>query len=65
MCIRDRAQPSNDERRRHERARLLFRSWRVRCVRGRMPNAPRASDLPGAPNRPWGRVGLLLPHEGR
>eukprot|EP00969_Alexandrium_andersonii_P187313 8276194-Alexandrium_andersonii.AAC.1 len=34
------AQPSDDERRRDERARLPFRSWCARCVRERMPNAP-------------------------
>eukprot|EP00969_Alexandrium_andersonii_P258436 11426570-Alexandrium_andersonii.AAC.1 len=49
---RDPAQPSDEERRRRERARLPFRSWCARCVRGRMPNAPRASVLPGTRSVP-------------
>eukprot|EP00969_Alexandrium_andersonii_P217569 9610634-Alexandrium_andersonii.AAC.1 len=41
------AQPSDEERRRRERTHLLFHSWCTRCVRGRVPNAPHASVLPG------------------
>eukprot|EP00969_Alexandrium_andersonii_P176901 7822100-Alexandrium_andersonii.AAC.1 len=46
-AARDPAQPSDDERRRQECTHLPFRSWCARCVRGRRPNAPRASVLPG------------------
>eukprot|EP00969_Alexandrium_andersonii_P095068 4199364-Alexandrium_andersonii.AAC.1 len=46
-AARDPAQPSDDERRRRECARPPFRLWRARCVRGHVPNAPRASAPPG------------------
>eukprot|EP00969_Alexandrium_andersonii_P329844 14576377-Alexandrium_andersonii.AAC.1 len=41
------AQPSDEERRRLGCLHLPFRSWCAHCVRGRVPNAPRASVLPG------------------
>eukprot|EP00969_Alexandrium_andersonii_P184910 8169308-Alexandrium_andersonii.AAC.1 len=46
-AARGQAQPSDERRRRRESAHLPFRSGCAHCVRGRMPNAPRASVLPG------------------
>eukprot|EP00969_Alexandrium_andersonii_P277474 12265057-Alexandrium_andersonii.AAC.1 len=44
---RDPAEPSDEERRRHECTHAPFRSWCAHCVRGRMPNLPRVRAVGG------------------